>query len=258
MKFNIKKTVLSLTIAAVMAIPSLAMAEEIKIAVAANFQNAMTELIVEYGGGPNDVTITPVYDASGTFDAAIRGGNAPGYSLFFSADNIRPQNLVNDGYATNAQDYAIGQLAAYSTTSPLPSDTLSLIAWLQDSTFTSGAVANPSLAPYGVAAQEFLSNSTVNLWGDNRIDATYSNIGTAFAAADTGVKQVGFVAKAQTINASGYVATIDDVYYSPIIQSVCLVEVGGAINSEASAFLSWIQTYGPAGSIIGYWGYELP
>lgn len=263
---HIKKALLGLAIVAFMAIPSFALAGEIKIAVAANFENAMTDMITRYKTVVPGTTITPTYGASGTFYANITDAQNPnpnGYTLFFSADQNWAKALVTAGIGDNVQPYAIGQLAAYSKSVRFDNmlDTAAVVAWLKTADFTSGAVANPDVAPYGVAAQQFLSNSAVDLWGSSKIDATFPDIAAAFNAvnATTPTKQVAFVALAQTrgSDATGYAIAISSNYYSPIIQSGCLVKVSGAINSEASAFFNWVLS-GDVDDILELWGYALP
>lgn len=255
---NKKKLLLSLVITAIMALPSFTLAAEtINIAVAANFTNTMEELISTYNGGTYGTVIKPVYDASGTFDAAIRNGNTPVYSLFFSADNIRPRDLVADGLAINDQAYAIGLLAAYSATPGLNMNA----TWFQGTSFTSGAVANPSLAPYGLAAQQYLTS--IGLWPDARIKADYPNINEAFYAARDGIKQVGFVAYAQVIRIpvnqkSEFLPP--ESSYTPIVQNVCQIttsNVSTAAKTEAAAFYNWVLSDETNATLMS-WGYAIP
>lgn len=263
MKSNLKKALVAAALVGIVALPSGAFAGTIKVAVAANFQNAMQQLIPAYNAtsGGAGTTIQATYDSSGNFDAAIRANNAnaPGYALFLSADDTRTPKLVTDGFGTSNRKYAQGQLAVYSLTKDFTGMTTAQVtAWLKTVDFTSGAVANPTLAPYGVAAQEYLTK--IGLWPSAKIDATYSSIGNAFNAANGGGKQVGFVANSQTKGSvSGKSAVIDAANYSAIDQAGCLLKIGGTsgtINSEASDFWTWMAT--PAAkTIIKAWGYNI-
>lgn len=264
----LKKSMFVAVLVAVIVMPAGAFAGTIKIAVAANFENAMNALITAYNNTAQgaSTTIVPTYDSSGNLVTAIdTNGNPDNYVLFLSADATRAPALVDKGIGTATKEYAIGQLAVYSKTKDFTNMTTDQVtAWLKTAEFTSGAVADPALAPYGVAAKQYLT--AIGLWPSSKIDATYTSVGKAFNAANSTPpdKQVGFVANSQTkgSSATGTAAVIERVhdgvtYYDKIVQSGCLIKVNGATNPEAASFWNWISSTS-AGDIIQIWGYELP
>ncbi|MGY8790502.1 MAG: molybdate ABC transporter substrate-binding protein, partial [Pseudomonadales bacterium] len=84
-------------------------AEEFTIAVAANFNFAMEELITAFETQSGH-KVNVAYGSSGRLYAQIVNG-AP-YQLFFSADQEKPQALVKEGLAEESSryTYAVGTL----------------------------------------------------------------------------------------------------------------------------------------------------
>lgn len=183
--------------------PPLAAAQDdapIRVAVAANFRVAFEALSTQFtimtGTG-----VDAIYGSSGLLYAQIRQG-AP-YDAFLSADARRPAALRQD--ALTPQDpirYATGRLALW-----MPGQ----IARPENLRTTRFALANPKLAPYGLAARQCLE--TLSLWQAVSRNAVYgSNISQTFQfVSSTGVAG-GFVALAQ-LQANGI--ALDDIWLAP-------------------------------------------
>src|SRR5690606_7760448 len=126
-----------------------AAADEIVVAVAANFAKPMAALVERFEAETaHRVRITT--GSTGKHYAQIRNG-AP-FDAFFAADAERPRLLEDAGVGVPGSrfTYAIGRLALWSPRSEYV-DAEGKI--LEDGGFRHLAIANPSLAPYGAAAR---------------------------------------------------------------------------------------------------------
>ncbi len=132
----------------------------IKVAAASNLKFVMTELLALYRQ-QSGLEVQLSLGASGPLAQQIRQGLP--VSLFVSADELRVDELVKAGLTQDAgQRYATGRLALLvPQNSPLPLDAglKALVQALRQ--HDKLAIANPALAPYGLAAQEALSHEGV-------------------------------------------------------------------------------------------------
>lgn len=127
----------------------------IKVAAASNLKFVLTDLIALYKRqSGQEVQIT--LGASGQLVQQIRQGLPA--ALFISADEERVDELVAAGLTQDAgQQYAIGRLALIvpkDSTLPIEAGLKAVVQALQKQDKL--AIANPALAPYGLAAQEAL------------------------------------------------------------------------------------------------------
>ncbi|HNN37509.1 MAG TPA: molybdate ABC transporter substrate-binding protein, partial [Pseudomonadales bacterium] len=147
----------ALTAVLLLALPA-ACAEEVVAAVAANFAAAMARIepAFEQASGHQ---LTVVLGSSGKFLQQIQQG-AP-FDVFLSADAERPELLArsNLGVPASRFTYAIGRLALWSPQADAFSDGET---YLKAGAFRHLAIANPAVAPYGVAAQRTLEQ--LGLW----------------------------------------------------------------------------------------------
>src|SRR3990167_6980445 len=81
--------------------PTLAQAEKIPIAAAADLKFAMDEVIATFSKTHPGNEVSAVYGSSGNFQTQIRNG-AP-YDLYFSADINYPRALVSEGLARSEE-----------------------------------------------------------------------------------------------------------------------------------------------------------
>ncbi|WP_340678590.1 molybdate ABC transporter substrate-binding protein [Paraglaciecola sp.] len=229
-------------------------AEELMVAVASNFSLPMRQ-IAEVFAQTHPHTVQLSFGSSGKFFAQIVNG-AP-YDLFFSADQSKPQALIDKELAiTNSRfTYALGALALWSA-DPHKITTSNNI--LLTDNFNKLALANPKLAPYGLAAMDVLSNmqlleTTRERWvqGEN-IAQTYQFIASHNA-------DIGFVAVSQIMQkgklTSGSAWFISATLYRPIKQDTVILKRVKNIGA-ANEFMSFMQ--GPeASNIIQSFGYTL-
>jgi len=220
-------------------------ADEIRIAVAANFAGAMDELVSRFEAlGEDEVRVST--GSTGSQYAQIRNG-AP-FDAFFAADARRPALLEEAGVAVAGSrfTYALGRLALWSRR-PEYVDAQGRVLELGD--YRHLAIANPELAPYGAAAREVLQSRA--LW-----DALQSrgrlvrgqDVGQTFSFVYSGSAELGFVAysqlKTRGPELDGSHWLVPASLHAPIEQQAVLLRDVPA----ARRFLEFVQS--PAGREI--------
>ena len=234
-----------------------ALADEIKIAVASNFYPTMKELVTHFESiTPNSDTtnnIVLISGSSGKHYAQILNG-AP-FDLFFSADKLRPNMLEKEEVFNNQSrfTYALGKLALWSPFNEYV-DSDGQVLYTDDFRFL--AIANPKIAPYGVASKETLTS--MNLWQDMEEKLVRGeNIAQTFQFAKSGNAKLGFVSYSQilSLNSSseGSYWLVPQDMYQPIEQQAILLKD----SSLGKDFLSFIKS-DEALDIIKRNGYDLP
>ena len=234
-----------------------AIADEIKIAVASNFYPTMKELVTHFESiTPNSDTtnnIVLISGSSGKHYAQILNG-AP-FDLFFSADKLRPNMLEKEDVFNNQSrfTYALGKLALWSPFNEYV-DSDGQVLYTDDFRFL--AIANPRIAPFGVASKETLTS--MNLWQameENLLRG--ENIAQTFQFAKSGNAKLGFVSYSQilSLNSSseGSYWLVPQDMYQPIEQQAILLKD----SSLGKDFLSFIMS-DEALDIIKRNGYDLP
>ncbi len=229
-------------------------AESATIAVAANFTAPVEALQTLFEqSGEHRLAITS--GSTGQLYAQITNG-AP-FDALLSADREHVDMLVAAKLADGTLHftYAIGKLALWTRDvekfKPLDLTALSRsdYRWL--------AIANPRLAPYGLAAEQALTK--LGLWSslqDRMVRG--ESIAQTFAMAETRNADLAFVALSQVIAyrqpAAHFEVPAD--LYEPILQDAALLK-HGADNAAARAFLIFLR--GPdATRVIEQFGYGLP
>lgn len=228
-----------------------AFADEARVAVAANFSRP-AEMLAEQFELLQPHEIELVFGSSARFYAQVQNG-AP-FDAFLSADLEKPQLLTEEGLAAadSLRAYAIGRLVLWTAEPSLEIDSESLAA-------NGGgkiALANPRLAPYGLAARETIDNLGL---GDQLADSLImgENISQAYQFVATGNAPLGFIALSQVgrngviEQGSGWLVPAE--LHSPIRQYAVLLNEE---NAAAGAFLEFLR--GPeARRIIYSFGYAM-
>ncbi|MBN7797582.1 molybdate ABC transporter substrate-binding protein [Parahaliea mediterranea] len=236
-------------------IPTTLLAQELRIAVAANFVEAMQRIAADFTAQTgHQVVLSP--GSSGRIYAQITAG-AP-YDLFFSADQAKPAALEQAGLIVPGSrfTYAVGGLALWSARpgfldhGPRP---------LERGDFNRLALANPRLAPYGQAATEVLERlgltaSTEAKW------VRGENIAHAYQYVATGNADLGFIALSQ-LRGSGHSGkgsywVVPRALYSPIRQDAVQL-LRARAKPSAEAFLRHMRGDGAAAIMAGL-GYQRP
>lgn len=228
-----------------------ALADEARIAVAANFSRP-AEMLVEQFELLQPHEIELVSGSSARFYAQVQNG-AP-FDAFLSADQEKPQLLAEEGLAAadSLRTYAIGRLVLWTAEPSLAITGESLTANAGGKI----ALANPRLAPYGLAAREAIDNLGL---GEQLADSLImgENISQAYQFVATGNAPLGFVALSQVgrngaiEQGSGWLVPAE--LHSPIRQYAVLLN---GENAAAGAFLEFLR--GPeARRIIYSFGYTM-
>lgn len=230
-------------------------AETTLVAVAANFAGVAEAIAAAFTAETGHVAKLTT-GSTGKLYAQITEG-AP-FEVLLSADAKVPKMLEADGSAV-AQSrftYAIGGLTLWSVDAGLVSDDPKVTLTADKVRFI--AMANPDLAPYGVAAQEALTN--LGLWDEVQPKIVLGqNIGQVFAMANAGAADTAFVARS-ALDAPGATAggsrwDVPQDLFAPLLQDAVLLNAGKD-NPAAIAFLDFLKGDTSAAIITSY-GYVL-
>ena len=190
-------------------------ADDVLVAVAASLVPPMTVLADEFERASGHRVQLASGSTGALYAQAING--AP-FDVFVAADAQRPQQLVaaGIGIATTRATIAFGRLALFSNDAEIIA--ANGLDALRDSAIRHIAIANPSVAPYGAAAQQTLE--ALGLWApdDTRI-VRGESVAQTFAMIATGNAEIGFVALAQVVDAGrdpGDYIIVPARYYTPI------------------------------------------
>jgi molybdate transport system substrate-binding protein len=192
------------------------------------------------------------FGSSGQFYAQMARG-AP-FEVFLSADADRPKKAEQDGLGVTGTrfTYAIGRLVLYSKTPGLVDGAGAV---LKGGEFNKISIADPTAAPYGVAAVQTMQKLGVYAALKPKV-VMGASITQAYQFVDTGAAELGFVAYSQVINvAGGSRWLVPSADHAPIDQQAVLLYTGQN-NPAARAFLTFLKR--PAAvTIIKKFGYEV-
>lgn len=228
-------------------------AETALAAVATNFAEAAETLVPLFAGQTgHEIFLTT--GSTGKLYAQIVAG-AP-FDLLLSADAATPARLLDEGAAVagTAFTYALGKLTLWSADpGRIGPDGL---AALQDPGLRFIAIANPDLAPYGVAAREVMR--ALGVWDALQPKLVMGqNIGQTHAMVATGAAEIGFVALSAVLSpraqAMGSRWDVPQDRFAPIRQDAVLL-THGAENPAARAFLDFLRG-DAAAEVIAAFGY---
>jgi molybdate transport system substrate-binding protein len=247
---------LSSVIAVVLAlvIAPAAHAAQVTVAAAANFAAPLEQLQRAFEArGEHRLMISS--GSTGQLYAQIANG-AP-FDVLLSADAEHVDRLIADGRALREPrfTYAIGKLVLWTRAADRYAP-LSL-AVLERTDWRWLAIANPELAPYGLAAQQALEK--LGLWLTLQAKLVRGeSIAQTFAMAATSNADLALVALAQAVaykQPAAYIELPGDLY-EPIRQDAALLRPGAA-NPAARAFLDYLRSP-EAIRTIETFGYDVP
>ena len=228
-------------------------ADDIPVAVAANFTAPFNKIAAEFEKETGHKVVSS-FGSTGKFYAQIKNG-AP-FEILLAADDETPVKLVKEGAGVSGSpfSYAIGKLVLWSAKPAVVDDKGAV---LKGGGFDHIALTNPKLAPYGAAAVETMKKLGV-------YDALMPKIVTAETVTQThqfvssGNAQLGFVALSQVIKdgkieGSAWVVPAD--MYTTIRQDAVLLTPGNG-KPGPIALLKYLQSP-KAQALIRSYGYEL-
>jgi len=231
-----------------------ALAEDVQVAVAANFTAPLQAIAREFEKETGH-NVVASFGATGQLYAQIRHG-AP-FEVYLAADDSTPAKLESAGLgvAGSRFTYAMGSLVLWSAKADYldGSD-----AVLKQGQFQHLAIANPKAAPYGLAATQVLDKLGLRAALQSKLVEGQS-ITQALQFVSTSNAELGFVALSQVYKdsqlSSGSAWIVPQTLYAPIRQDALLLKQGQH-NPAASALLEYLQ--GPqAAAIIRSYGYKL-
>lgn len=228
-------------------------ADEIQVAVAANFAAPMQKIALEFERDTGHKTLL-AFGATGKFFAQIVNG-AP-FDVFLSADDETPARLAKEGHALDGSrfTYAIGRLALWSAQ---PDKVDGQGELLKNGDFRHLALPNPKTAPYGAAAIEVMQKLGVLA----ALQAKFvqgENVAQSYHFAASGNAEIAFVALSQIWKdgriSAGSAWIVPPTMHAALRQDAVLLS-RGRNKPAASALLAYLQGE-KAGAIIQSFGYE--
>ena len=249
-----KKLVRGLFALSCIAFAVAAHADEIQVAVAANFSAAAQKIAAQFEHDTGH-TVKLSFGATGKFYAQIEAG-AP-FDVLLAADQTTPGKLVTEGKAVPAtlHTYAIGKLVLWSAD---PSLVDAKGAVLKSDQWKHLSVADAKLAPYGQAAKETLAALKLTDAVQARV-VTAESIGQALQFAQSGNAELGFVALGQVqppdgSKAPGSMWLVPDNLYTPIRQDAVAIATSKTPKA-AAAFVDYLAS-DKARAVIKAYGYS--
>ncbi|MBZ7953487.1 molybdate ABC transporter substrate-binding protein [Campylobacter sp. W0018] len=197
-------------------------AENLSIFVASSASKTMSAIKDEFlKTHPND-NIEMIFGASGKYYQLLKQGRK--FDLFFSADEKYAEAIFKDQNALEKPKiYALGVLALYS----LDPNLIHLKNLKENLTKINHlSIANPKIAPYGVAAKEILEKLDLGESLKNKI-ILGDNIAQPVLYVDSKASNLGIVAYSlvSPINRpKGYASIIDPKYFTPLKQSFVITK----------------------------------
>ena len=222
--------------------------QQVNIAVAANFAQPVkhfAEMFEKKTGIKPIITVS----SSGTLYAQIQHG-AP-FDLFLSADALRPEKLVAEGLAEKQtlRTYATGRLALVSR-SGAPD---SLNAFVSRKFDKPVAIANPKLAPYGLAASQALGTLPPDAALPFR-QVQGKNILQTYQYFTSGNVDDAFVAWSLVKRSNYSYLLIPDDFHAPIVQKMVIIK-DNAHPYAARRFMQYLLSAKVQKSLMD-WGYQ--
>ena len=215
-------------------------AAEVSVAVAANFAAPIQKIATAFEqdtGHKANIS----FGSTGKFYTQIRNG-AP-FQVLLAADAETPAKLEQEGFAEVGTQftYAIGKLVLWSKQAGFVDDKGEV---LRRGNFDHIAIADPKLAPYGLAAMQALAQIGLDksitpkvVWGEN--------ISQTFLYVDSKAASLGFVALSQVLKdgviKEGSVWVLPTSMYASIRQDAILLKEGKT-NPAAVTFLKYLRS----------------
>ncbi|MBD0786087.1 molybdate ABC transporter substrate-binding protein [Vibrio sp. Y2-5] len=223
-------------------------AEDGTLAVANNFYGPIQMLVDDFAK-VSGYQLSVSTGSSGQLYAQIING-AP-FDLFFAADTARPEKLVNQGLGFEQFVYARGVLVLWSKEANYDVKEHMLLG-----DYNHFAIADPKLAPYGLAAQQALSK--MGLWESMTPKIVMGKgLNPTYQFLSTGNAQLGMVAKSQVFKNGQYIG--GSVWEVPVsdyeaIEQAAVTLKSGIDKAAIDAFLEYYSSE-RAQKIVSSFGY---
>lgn len=226
----------------------------VQVAVAANFTAPMRQIAEAFEKATGHKAVL-AFGATGAFYAQIRNG-AP-FDVFLAADDTTPPKVEAEGLGVKGSrfTYATGRLVLWSAKPGFVDDKGEV---LKGNAIEKLSIADPKLAPYGLAAEQTLAKLGLLDTLRPRI-VQGSNIAQAHQFIASGNASAGFVALSQVYangaitSGSGWVVPQN---LHEAIQQEAILLTKGADNAAAKALLQYLRGETARRIILSY-GYAL-
>lgn len=244
--------VLSCLLALSCGVSSVAKADQVLVAVAANFATPLQEICDAFAKDTQHKAVI-TSGATGKLYAQVQNG-AP-FELMVSADSKTPTKMVEEKLAVAGTQftYAVGKLVLWSAEAGKVDQDGKI---LESGAFKHLAIANPKTAPYGQAAMEVLKLHQLDTKLQPKI-VQGESIAQTKMFVDSGNAELGFVALSQVYKdgkiAKGSAWLVPADSYQPIYQDAVLLNKG-LKNPAAQALLDYLKS-AKAKAIIERYGY---
>jgi len=217
-----------------------AQTQQLQLACAADLQPVMPTLAAVYQRATG-VHLVTAFGSSATLAQQLANG-AP-QDVFLSADTAHPQHLVDSGIALGPPTpYAHGVLVLWALKSS-PLQPISL-GTLKSPKLARLAIANPTHAPYGLAAQQALQHLGFYAQLQSKL-AIAENIAQTAEFAQSGNAQAGLIsltiASSPNFRQLGTFVRIPPDAYPPIQQAAVILK-SSPHQQLARAFLDWLTS----------------
>jgi molybdate transport system substrate-binding protein len=230
------------------------LAEQVQVAVAANFAEPIKAVAVVFEKTTGHKLLVTL-GATGKLYAQIKNG-AP-FDILLSADHKTPELLETQGIAQPGSrfTYATGKLVLWSANGKLVDAKGDV---LRSGAFRKLAYAAPKLAPYGAAAEQAIDK--LGLTGALAPKLVQGeSIGQTFNFVQTGNAELGFVAMSQVLEGgklkSGSLWAVPQNLYTPIRQDAVVLKRATG-NPAALALVNLLKSPNIKDLIRAY-GYDV-
>lgn len=250
----LRVTFKSLAIAVAVLSATSALADEVQVAVAANFTAPIQAIAKDFEKDTGHKLVAS-FGATGQFYTQIKNG-AP-FEVFLAADDTTPAKLEQENEIVKGSrfTYAVGTLALWSAKEGYVDDKGEV---LKKNEYQHLSIANPKAAPYGLAATQVLEKLGLTDATKPKIVEGQS-IAQAYQFVSTGNAELGFVALSQVYKDgklnSGSAWIVPANLHEPIKQDAVILNKGKD-SAAAKALMEYLK--GPkAAAVIKSFGYQL-
>ena len=227
--------------------------DKLRIAVAANLQFVMQELVQDFSER-SDVECEIIVSSSGKLTAQIIEG-AP-FDLLLSADMKYPRELYNRNFTLfEPEVYAYGNLILWTLHEDITPD----LEMLASEKVTYIALGNPKTAPYGVSAFEVVRSVGMEeklkkklVYGES---IAQTNQFIISKSVDLGFTSKSVVMSKQ-MKGKGQWAEIDKKLYSPMAQGMVVLKSRKDFEAKAIQFRDYILS-SEGKEILHKFGYDM-
>jgi molybdate transport system substrate-binding protein len=229
-------------------------ADELRVAAAANLQKAFTEAIIPQFQTQTGVMVVPTYGSTKLLAKQIEQG-AP-VDVFVAADTTSVDKLAVGGLVVPETEtiYAIGHLVIWTRKDAARHPRK--IEDLTDPGYVKISIANPALAPYGLAAQQSFDSAKITTMVTPKL-VMAENIQQALQYGQSGNSDASLTALSLVIEDKDdpYIIVPDKLHAS-IAQSAAVVK-SSTQQDLAKKFLAFLTNKKTA-KIWKRYGYSVP